>query len=245
VNGIRRRPLPRPERTNTRVLGYQDVGGEATLINSGSALGKSDVPRFVGVVTDESGARVAGARVWVRDSRDTTTSAADGTFRLPYRGSGLYYVLASDSALAPDGIARTLPTPVKLKAQGTWDVWLTFYPRSDVLPLMCPEKSYVPGTGVLIASIVGQDGEPISGARVEVEARQAIVVRDTVYRTRSSTGVAGDGGRFIVCGAALNEPLTVRATKGILTGTGTVTTWNNEVERMRLVLKPLAPSPFF
>jgi Carboxypeptidase regulatory-like domain len=242
LNGVRKRPPPRPMRTNVRLLAFQDVGGEVAFIDWGDGTKwNADLPRFSGVVVDPQGARVTGARVWVRGSIDTTTTGADGTFRLPYMYPGKYVVLASDSTLAPLGIARTVPTPVQMYAPGIWDLWLTFHPRSAVLPLVCPAKSYQPGTGVLMAKVTFADGTPASGALIDVETKQTIVIGDTVTRPRRTIGEAGDDGRFVICGAALDQPMLVRATKGASSASATVETWKDDVISVTLVLGARQP----
>jgi hypothetical protein len=242
MNGIRRRPLPRPMRTNVRLLARQDVGGEIAFIDwDDGTKWNASLPRFTGVVIDMTGARVAGARVWVRGTGDTAISAADGTFRLPYMFPGKYVVLASDSTLAMLGIARTLPQAVQLFAPGNWDVWLTYHPRSEILQYACPANSYKPGTGVLLAKVNNANGTAVAGAHIDVETRQAIVAGDTVMRSRKSSGEAGDDGRFVICGAALNQPLLVRATKGAETAEALVDVWKDEVMVTTLVLKSRQP----
>jgi len=244
LNGIRRRLPPRPIRTNIRLLAWQDIGGEVAFIDwEDGTRWKADVPKFTGVVVDPAGARVVGARVWVRGTNDTTTSGADGTFQLPFTSSGNYVLLASDSGLATLGISRTVPVPVKISAPGNWDVWLTLHPRSAVLSLVCPPKAYKPGTGVLIATVNNANGTPASGVRVEVETQQSIVAGDTLMRPRKSSGVAGDDGRFVVCGAALNQPLLLRASKGDETADALIEQWKDEVMAATLVLKRRQPSP--
>jgi hypothetical protein len=239
---IRRRPPPRPIRTNVRLLGYQEVGGEVAYIgwNDGSTWA-ADPPHVSGVVTDTLGRRVVGARVWMLGSRDTTTSGADGTFRLNYTFSGTYYLIASDSVLAPMGISRTVPAEVRLTAPANRDVWLTLYPRSMVLPLTCPARSYKPGTGVLVARVVDSTGAPVASARIEIEASQAIVAGDTLIHPRRGSGESGDDGRFVICGAALDQKLAVRATKNGKAASGSITAWKDDVLTMTLVLKDARP----
>jgi hypothetical protein len=55
---------------------------------------------------------------------------------------------------------------------------------------------------------------------------------------RKSSGVAGDDGRFVVCGAALNQPLLLRAIKGDESAEAVVEQWKDEIMAATLVLKP-------
>jgi hypothetical protein len=230
---IRRRPPPRPSRQNVRLLAYQDVGGEIAMTDWDGTRANS--LRLTGVVVDTLGQRVGGARVWLRGTKDTAVASADGSFNLPYTAGSKFIVLASDSTLAVQGIARTVPREVNLAKPGNADVWLTMYPRSMVLKLSCP--TYKPGTGVLLARVVDEKGAGVPFAVVEVEARQAIVVGDTLYQPRRSRGSVDGDGRFVVCGADLHQPIVLRATDGFKSATGAVVEWKDEVNTLRLVLK--------
>jgi hypothetical protein len=236
-NSIRKRPPPRPNRQNVRLLAYQDVGGEIAFADWDGNVLVDGATKFTGVVVDTAGRRVAGARVWLRETSDTTVTAADGTFALSYTAGSTYVVLASDSTLATQGISRTVPKPLNLSKPGNWDVWLTLYPRQTVLRLTCPANAYKPGTGVLLARVVDEKGDVVPKAMVDVEARQAIVVGDTLYQPRRSRGEAGLDGRFVVCGADLRQPIFLRATDGTKSATGAVTEWTDEVQTLTLVLK--------
>jgi hypothetical protein len=181
--------------------------------------------------------------VWVRESSDTAITASDGTFKLPWTSAGKYVLVASDSVLAAVGISRSVPLPVQLSTPGAWDVWLTIHPRSVVLPYVCPPKAYKPGTGVLIATVKNANGTPAVGVRIEIETRQAIIARDTLIQSRTSSGDAGDDGRFVVCGASLDQPMLVRAIRGDESAVALIDQWKDEVMATTLVLKPRQPKP--
>jgi hypothetical protein len=106
-----------------------------------------------------------------------------------------------------------------------------------VLRLTCPANAYKPGTGVLLARVIDEKGEVVPNAIIDVEARQAVVVGDTLYQPRRSRGEAGLDGRFVVCGADLHQPIFLRATDGTKSATGAVTEWKDEVHTLTLVLK--------
>jgi len=241
---VKRRPSPRPMRTNVRLLGRQDFGGEVVAVewSDGTHWGGS-FAGVAGVVVDLTGARVSGARVWVRGTKDTATSKADGTFELPYLRPGKYVIVASDSTLAATGTPRTVPREIELFTQGTAlkDVWLTVHPRSEVLSLMCPAKSYRPGTAVLVATITTSSGMPAAAAHVEVEITEPTATGDSVHRLQTSSGDAGPDGRFVVCGASLNQTLVIHASNGPETAAMTVDAWKDDVMAATLVLKPRQP----
>ena len=236
-NSVRKRPPPRPNRQNVRLLAYQDVGGEIAFADWNGNVLVDGASRFTGVVVDTAGKRLGGVRVWLRGTADTTVTAADGTFAMSYTAGSTYVVLASDSALATQGVARTVPKPLNLSKPGNWDIWLTLYPRPMVLRLTCPANAYKPGTGVLLARVIDEKGEVVPNAIIDVEARQAVVVGDTLYQPRRSRGEAGLDGRFVVCGADLRQPIFLRATDGTKSATGAVTEWKDEVHTLTLVLK--------
>jgi hypothetical protein len=92
-----------------------------------------------------------------------------------------------------------------------------------------------------MATVHNANGTPASGARVEVETQRAIVAGDTVMQPQKSAGNAGDDGRFVVCGAALDQPLRIRAVKGDESAVVSIDTWKDEVIATTLVLKPRQP----
>ena len=67
------------------------------------------------------------------------------------------------------------------------------------------------------------------------------VVGDTIQQPRRSTGESGDDGRFVVCGAALDQPMLVRAATGSLSATAVIEPRKDELVAVTLVLKPTSP----
>lgn len=237
-SGVRRQPPPRPMRTNVRLLGYRETGGAVLSAEwADGARWHGDYPHLVGQVTGLRHEPIAGARVWLRDTPDTVTTGADGSFEFPYLYPGFYVVAASDSALAEQGVSRMVPVRVPLLRPGDAAYALEMHPRSDVLPLICPANSYKPGTGVLMARVLRSDGTPASAARVEVVVQQLIIANDTVSRPQVRTGTAGDDGRFVICGATMKRPLVVRASLGGESATVAVDAWKDEVASLTLVLR--------
>jgi hypothetical protein len=239
TNGLHRSLPPRPVRNNVRVLGYQETGGETGYATwpDGSHwnLGLS---RILGVVVDKTGERVPRARVWFNGGRDTVVANDDGEFAFQYQFPGNYVLIASDSVLAGQSIGRNIPTRVWLTQTRDVPVQLTLHPRSEVLPLVCPASSYVPGSGVLFARLINADGSPADHAHVEVETTSRLVARDTVDEPLRRIGEAGDDGRFVVCGAGLDRPLRVRGVKDGLSGETRLDRWIDEIAIVTIVLKP-------
>jgi hypothetical protein len=243
--GVRRNPPPRPMRSNVRVLGYQETGGE-----TGSAMWPDGshwnlgLSKIVGVVTDQAGERVPRARVWFNGGRDTVIADEQGEFRFGYQFPGTYVLVASDSVLAAQSIGRNIPTRVFLTESRDIALRLILHPRSEVLPLVCPTSSYKPGSGVVFARLVNGDGSAADHAHVEIETSARLVVapdsavaRDTIGKPIRRMGEADDDGRFVVCGAGLDRPLRVRAAKNGLVGEATIDHWVDEIATLRVVLK--------
>ena len=248
-NGVRHTPPPRSMRTNVRVLGYQETGGETGYaIWPDGTHWNLGLSKIVGVVVDQSGARVPRARVWFNAGRDTVVADSEGVFRFPYEFPGNYVLVASDSVLAAQSIGRNIPTRVFLTETRDIAVQLILHPRSEVLPLVCPTSSYVPGTGVVFARLVYADGSAADHASVEVETSARLAVkrdttaRDTVDQPLRRLGESGDDGRFVVCGAGLDRPLRLRGTKNGRIGEATVDHWIDDIAILAIVLKsPASP----
>lgn len=243
-SGVRRLPPPRPMRTNVRLLAYRETGGAVLSAEwADGAKWHGDYPRLVGQVNTLARVPVPRARVWLQGTQDTVTTAADGSFEFPYLYPGFYVVLASDSALAEQGVSRTVPARVPLLQPGDAAYELPMHPRSEVLPLVCPAGSYKEGTGVLMARVLNADGTPAANANVEVAVEQLIIANDTIARPQVRRGTAGDDGRFVICGASMTRPLMVRAALGSDTVSVAIDQWKDEVASLTLYLRPSTAPP--
>jgi hypothetical protein len=160
---------------------------------------------------------------------------------------GVYTVFASDSALAKQGVSRIVPIAVSLTGMalsGDRRLQLRMHPRSEVLAMMCPPRSYAPGTGVVTGHVVDEDGVSVPSPRIDIEARQFVVVGDTLTRTIHSQTEGDENGKFAVCGAAMNQPLTIRATKDGNSAGVMINRWGDEFVPVTIVVKPVgAPRP--
>ena len=239
--GLARRTVPRRERQTVRILGYRQIGGQiASAVWPDGKRWMSNLAHIQGTVIDLNSASVPGAIVWLVGLPDTVRADSLGRFAFPPMIPGLYTVTASDSALALEGIGRALPTRAVLLAIDNTDVELRYYPRSDVLPSICPAKSYRPGTGVLLAHVLDERGTPVPNARVEVETAKDAGSPDAPAQASGvRTGTAGDDGRFVICGAERDRRLIVRAFTDD-TGAGiAVNRWGDDVLSVSLTLRPL------
>jgi len=234
--GIRRSLPPRRERHRFRVLGYQVLGAEARQVTWPD--GSSWQPRLAsvtGLIVDLHGRVVPGARVWINGMGDTVVTDTAGVFRLPRPMiGGLFTFVAADSTLAAGGISQTPPHTISVSDDRSLardinvDV-LKMYPRADALRVACPDNNYVAGYGVAILRVIDTAGVPAVRARIDLETMQAVVVGDTLVRRVRRSGEVGYSGAFIVCGAALDQPMTFRASLRDEHGDAAITHWTEDV----------------
>ncbi len=247
-SGVRRSLPPRPERHRFRVLGYQVLGAEARQVTWPD--GSSWQPRLAsvtGLVVDLHGRVVPGARVWLNGMGDTVATDTAGVFRLPRPMiGGLFSVVAADSTLAAGGFNQTPPRTFSVADDRypTRDIdvdVLKMYPRADALRAACPDNKYVAGQGVAIVRVIDTAGVPAIRARIEMETRQRVVVGDTLVRTVRRSGEVGYTGGFMVCGAALDQPMTFHASLRDEHGDAAITRWTQDVMVLTIRLRPRAP----
>jgi hypothetical protein len=235
---LRRRPPPRELRLDARRVGNRETGGELAAAEwpDGTAW-RGSLPRVSGVLVQDDGSPAAGARVWMLNTSDTVTSGRDGRFVLPYVLPGIYYVLATDSTLAPWGLSRTAWTPAVLGRNSDANLRIRYGARTTAFSAACPgPEQYHPGTGVVLARVVDTSGAPVGNARVDVW--QGVSLADTTSRNPDRGGESSDDGGVIICGAALNRSLRIRATRGQESATVSVDAFKDELFVATLVLRP-------
>jgi hypothetical protein len=92
-----------------------------------------------------------------------------------------------------------------------------------------------------MARVMGIDGHPVASPHIEVESPETVTLRDSAIalaRPLHRSGDGGDDGRFVICGAALDRPLLMRATKGDARAQAVIDKWKDEVMVLTIVLKP-------
>jgi len=235
-NGTRRRSPPRASRTDYRVVDYMRMGGELVDAASSGTPGVPPFPRIVGTVVDSADHPVAGARVWWREGRDTATTNAEGKFEMPRSPPAVRALVASDSALARLGIARTVPLLVLTHGTRDFSVRLIYHPRTDVMPLLCPTRGYRPGTGVVLVRVVTPSGEGVPDADVTVFLDSATA--NLPGAGHAKPGRSDSSGYFSICGVAVGHPFQVRATKGGSVGSAAIEKWSDEVMSLVVVVTP-------
>lgn len=235
ASGVRRAPLPRPARTSYRVLGYIETGAHVRQVAwADGTRWAPRLPAVTGFVVDSHGRRIAGARVWMYGIQDTALTDTLGEFRMARPVPGIYALVASDSTLAAAGINESVPKRVVVGEEryATTDVnvdVVQIHPRAEALKAACPDGRYAPGQGVAIVRVVTDSGFPARGAHIDVESLQNIVVGDTIARPVHRAGEVGPDGRFIVCGAALDQPMGFRASLGDALGDAGIARWSDDV----------------
>jgi hypothetical protein len=241
-DALPKRDVPRRERRGGRILGYDPMGGE--VVSAVWPDGKrwvNDLPHIEGTVADPAGEPVRDALVWLANRRDTVRTDSSGHFEFAPGPPGLYHVYASDSALATVGISRALPVEAIVLASQGAKLDLRLLPRAKIFPSICPARSYTPGTGVLMARVVDSLGVAVPLARVDIESTPKEETSPTATPTQTRTGVTGDDGRFIICGAQLDRRLVVRV-YGRDSGAGVaIDRWGDEFLSLTLELRPLKP----
>jgi hypothetical protein len=236
TGGLRRRNVPRTARTEYRVVDYMRMGGELVDAAWSGTPGVPPFPRIVGTVVDSGDHPVAGARVWWRDGRDTVTTDAEGKFEMPRSPPAVHVVVASDTALARLGIARTVPLLVLTHGMADFNVRLVYHSRADVMPLLCPTRAYRPGTGVVLARIVTPRGEGIPNADVAVFLDS--IAADLPGVGRATSGRSDPNGSFAICGVTVGHPLQIRATKGESVGSARIEKWSDQVMSLMIIVAP-------
>ena len=248
AQGVRRSLPPRPQRRRFRVLGYQLLGAEARRVAwPDGSVWMPRLASITGIVADLHGRVVPDARVWLLGLPDVVVTDTMGVFRLPRPMiAGLFSLVAADSTLAAGGVNQTPPRNVFVSddRDPTSDIdidVLKMYPRADALRAACPAGKYTPGQGVAIVSVADSTDLPAYGARVEVETMQKVVIGDTLSHPVRRAGEVGLGGRFIVCGAALDQPMILRASRGATRGEARIDRWTDDVMVLSITLRAGAP----
>jgi hypothetical protein len=235
-NGLGRLPLRRPLRRNVRQIGVHEAGGEVASVQwKDGSLWHGSLPRITGVLTDGAGSPVERARVWMVKTSDTVTTNADGRFELPYVMPGVYAILATDSTFAASGLSRTSRYWVYVDRDRDADIELVFHERAEILQQLCVGQSYSAGAGVVIGQVIRAAGLPAANAKIEVWRR--IKSANVELIRHDSSGTAGEDGRFIICGAPLDQQLRIRATYTRESGEITIDKWKDEVFVVTLVVR--------
>jgi hypothetical protein len=165
LDGVRRRPLSRAERTDTHVVHYVDTGGQLVSIMWGA--GDASAETFVrGTVVDESRHPVAGVRVWLTNGGDTAMTDLQGHFAIGGVMPGHHVAMAADSALATIGVSRALPLTVDVLGGDQPPIRMLYLGAASVSSFFCLPTH--PPTGAILTRVVTPHGEPIARAQIDL-----------------------------------------------------------------------------
>jgi hypothetical protein len=200
AGGLARRQPPRSDRSNVRLLGYQETGGEVASAEWKNGIKwRAPFPQFQGIVLDSAKRPVRGAvvRLVNRSFDDSLVTDSNGEFNFPPVERGSYRLFVADSLFSVYGASTAPPRSMVLMDDTDVTLWLPS--RDEMLRFACQNgERYAPGTAVILGRVLGSDGEPATNVHVDVS-----------WRGRSSTDVkrqanTDDGGHFVICGAELN-----------------------------------------
>jgi Carboxypeptidase regulatory-like domain len=238
ATGLRRRPRPRPERTNVRLLGYQETGGEIGSAEWANGVKwRAAFPQYRGAVVDSLGRPVSGAVVRLENSTfdDSLFTDASGRFNFPPLRLGFYRLYVADSLLAQYGFSTALPRQVILGPDDE-TVTLRLRPRAEMMYLACRrDGSYLPGTAIIVGRVVDSDGEPATDVEVDVSWRGAVAGTSSNAQRHTNTD---DMGRFAICGAAPNAAVDVDTRTRRQSASVHLDELKSDVTGVTLVLKP-------
>ena len=234
-SAVYRRPPDRPERHDVTLTGYSEVGGAvASATWPDGKKWKAPLPRISGRVTLANGQPADAARVWLEDTSDSTTTAADGSFSFPPVMPGRYFVLAADTTLAKIGIIRGWGGAIVGPGDSA-SVDVYYSGMSELIKGECKDQSIPDGTGVMFGRLKDEDGSPLSDGRVA-----ATWSNDAPGNGRSKPDRvqnADEEGRFAICGAPLDRPVRLRAKRDDVQVDANVKMSGN-VTALVLVLRP-------
>jgi hypothetical protein len=229
------RPPDRPDRRDVTLTGYSEVGGAiASATWPDGRKWAAPLPRISGRVALADGSAAGAARVWLEDTSDSTTTAADGSFSFPPVMPGRYFVLAADTTLAKIGLTRGWGgTVVGPGDSASVDVY--YFGMSELIKGQCKDQSIPAGTGVMFGRLKDLGGSPLSEGRVA-----ATWSDDGSGNGRSKPDRvenADEEGRFAICGAPLDRPVRLRAQRDDVQADADVK-MKGDVTALVLVLRP-------
>ena len=239
AGGVVRRLPPRADRSNVRLLGYQETGGEVALAEWSNGLKwRAQFPQFRGIVVDSAERPVSGAVVRLVNFTfdDSLITDSIGRFNFPPLMLGYYRLFVSDSLLASYGFTGALPRSLVLGPDDE-TVTLRLRSRRDLLRVACGrDATYVPGTAVILGRVLGSDGEPATDVHVDAAWRRPKPGESPVDVKRGANTDAE--GRFVICGAAMDGGVDVNTSTRRQSAGIHLESLKSDVTGITLVLKP-------
>ncbi|MDB4876844.1 MAG: hypothetical protein JWM41_3290 [Gemmatimonadetes bacterium] len=202
---LRHRLPDRVQRGSSRLLAYHEFGGAVAWSDwKGTHVPGTSLREVTGQVTQLNGRPGVGARVWLENTSDTTTTDSLGYFVIPDVVPGRYAVRAADSTLAAVGVTRGW-AGVDATKQRVEPVLIFYFGVLEVLGARCHGQVIPDGTGILLGRVTDADGGAVLSARIEAHWSQTSPAADQLKPDR--TADVDDDGRFAVCGAPMTQPV--------------------------------------
>ena len=198
-------------RTSLVLLGYVDVGGQVTPIETTSDAGPTALGAVRGVVWDSIRARgLADATVSVFGTSIRTRTDDFGRFYLPDVPAGPRRLTFVHDDTEAWGLGGTL-VPVEVAEGGEVDARLAIPPFRSVARIVCL-GSGGGAESVLIGELVDARGSPLGNVPVSFHWRAE--EPDGRSRDRQTAARTGADGRFVVCTLPAGASVTVQAVVG-------------------------------
>ena len=215
---VSRAPLQvaRRDRTDVRVVDLVEVGGIVAEARWPDGTTWADtLPIVSGVVvqrrTDQG---VSGALVTLAGTADTVVTDTAGRFQLAAI-PGRYVINVTDTVLQTFVKQRATSRRIAVSRTSAELLRIELPPVSEIVANICRGEPMGIEAVVITGLVSTADASPLSGARVEGTWRQQTLNGTSVTLVdRSAETKLDEDGRFVVCGPARNQPLTLRLFKG-------------------------------
>jgi hypothetical protein len=230
-----RRRLPdRPQRTEVHVTSYREVGGMVAWSDwNGKRVPGTSLRQVTGEVLQLNGTPAVGARVWLENTPDTTTTDSVGRFTLPDVVPGRYAIRAADSTLAAVGVTRGWGA-VDATHDFVEPVLLFYFNMLDVLDARCHGQPVPSGTGIVLGRVADPQGGAVLSAHIEAMWNQAPTTSDKPKPDRAID--VDDDGRFAVCGAPVANPIRLHGSSEVGVADMNVA-WTSRLMAITLVVR--------
>jgi hypothetical protein len=207
--GHARRMPPRPERTNVRLLGYEETGGEIASTEWSNGLEwRGPFPQFSGTVADSGGNPISGAVVRLNNTHydDSVITDRGGRFAFPPVTPGYYRVFVADSLFAAYGVLGVLPKSLLLSRENR-SVDLELASRAQLLRRACGDQKHAAGDAAILGRVLSEDGSPATG--VHVDATWLVSNSTSLSAQATRRGDTDGEGRFVICGVPRDAGIVV------------------------------------
>ncbi|MEP6491137.1 MAG: carboxypeptidase regulatory-like domain-containing protein [bacterium] len=242
--------LRRQDNIDVRVAKFHETGGQILAATwQDKTSWRDSSAGIAGTVTRQStNDAVPFALVILEGTADTVTADARGQFAIAPLVPGRYSVVAVDTTMqafvAPRSSSRRIDVP-----RGTVVPYQSqLEPMTSLIERACRGQKARTHTYGATAAIIGRLVLPTGAA-----ARDAEIHASWVSDVTLGAGVginhggqditADDRGRFMVCGVAMERPITLRATIGTRVADTTVVVYDSILKAVEWRLPPVVDRP--